>query len=319
MDMKFRILSAAAFAMSCPSWLPAADPQLLNLVMPDAKIVGGVNVDQAKASPFGQYVVRQLQGNDPELQEIAAQTGFDPTRDLHELLLASNGTQPHGTVLILARGIFDPSKIAAAAENAGGTTETYKGVTIVEDRKNKHGFTFLNSTLAVAGDIPNVKAAIDRQAAPAVLPAALLVQINQWSTTEDAWAISEVPLPAVQAPANNPNLPSIPPNTFQSIQQSTAGVKFGSQVLITSQLQADTAQNATSLAAVLQFLVNLAQMKAQQDPQAAAALQSATITTKGNLVNVSLSVPEAQAEALFQLHPKPTTAERSRAKLGRRL
>ena len=37
----------------------AADTQLLSMVMPDAKVVAGVNVDSAKASPFGRYVLAQ--------------------------------------------------------------------------------------------------------------------------------------------------------------------------------------------------------------------------------------------------------------------
>jgi len=37
--------------------LSAADPQLLNLVMPDVKVMADINVEQAKTSPFGQFVL----------------------------------------------------------------------------------------------------------------------------------------------------------------------------------------------------------------------------------------------------------------------
>src|SRR5580700_1979973 len=70
----------------------AADSQLLSLVMPDAKVLAGVNVDSAKASPFGMYVLTQLQSNNTQLQQLIALTGFDPTRDVDEVLAATDAT-----------------------------------------------------------------------------------------------------------------------------------------------------------------------------------------------------------------------------------
>src|SRR5215472_12570406 len=223
MNMKLRILTASTLVMVGTGLLSAADTQLLDLVMPDAKILAGVNVVLAKTSPFGLYLVAQIQGQDKQLQEIEAQTGFDPTRDLHELLLASTGTQPHGSGLTLARGTFKPEKIDAAAQYAGGVSESYKGVTIVEDSKRNTGFAFLNANVAIAGDVASVKGAIDRQTRqtlPAMLPAALLVKVNQLSSMEDAWAISEVPPPVIHPVTNSPNAPNIPTTVFQNIQQA---------------------------------------------------------------------------------------------------
>src|SRR5258705_10392122 len=90
--MKARILTATAVVTALSSLSPAraADQQLLNLLMPDAKVVAGINVDQAKTSPFGQYVLLQMQTQDQHMRELHLQTGFDPTRDVHELLVASS-------------------------------------------------------------------------------------------------------------------------------------------------------------------------------------------------------------------------------------
>src|SRR3982750_1819677 len=92
--MSARFLTTATLVSVLTGVLPAkaADPQLLNLMMPDAKVVAGVNVDQAKTSPFGQYVLTQIQATQSaELQKLTALTGFDPTRDVHEVLVGSNG------------------------------------------------------------------------------------------------------------------------------------------------------------------------------------------------------------------------------------
>jgi hypothetical protein len=269
--------------------------------MPDAKILAGVNVDQAKTSPFGQYIITQLEAQDPHFQEFVAETGFDPTRDLDELLIASNGTAKTAAHLTLARGAFNADSIGAAAKAGGATSEVYNGVTIVENAKHGDGFAFLNGGLAIAGDIASVKAAIDRQSAPSTLPASLLVAVNQLSTTEDAWGISEVPPPALKPPANAPNLPTVPPNTFQKITQATGGVKFGAQIVFNAQLLANTAPDATAVANVLQFLTNLGEMRFQQNAQALAALKSVAINANGNTVTISASIPEAQVEALAQM------------------
>src|SRR5580700_2234989 len=99
--MNARILTTATLAIAFTAVLPAkaADPQLLNLVMPDAKVLAGVNVDQAKTSQLGQYVLSQMQSSDQDMQKLIALTGFDPTRDVHELLAASNGTPNTGLAL----------------------------------------------------------------------------------------------------------------------------------------------------------------------------------------------------------------------------
>ncbi len=306
MNMKPPIVNAAMLAALCAGLLPAADPQLLNLVMPDAKVLAGVNVDQAKTTAFGIYVLNQIEAQGAQhLQQVAALTGFDPTRDLHELLMASNGVPGGKTGLILARGNFDASRIQAAGVAGGGTTTNYNGVTLLLDPKQTHAVAFLDPTLVVAGDVASVKGAIDRQNGAAPLSAALLVQVNQWSAAEDAWAIAAAPLAAVKPPANptNPSAQALQ-NAFQNVQQAAGGVKFGDPIVFTGQAQADTAQNATSLAGVAQFLTSMAQLQAQQkNPQAAALLSSLTVTTSGNQVNVSLNVPESQAEQTFQLRP----------------
>src|SRR5438105_11077360 len=127
--MKAQIFSAALLA-AFSGVLSAADPQLLNLLMPNAKVIAGVNVDQAKGTQFGQYVLNQLQSHDTEMQQLITLTGFDPRRDVRELLVASDGAVDGKTGIALARGTFDVPKITALAIEHGAATESYGGVTI---------------------------------------------------------------------------------------------------------------------------------------------------------------------------------------------
>ena len=115
----------------------AADPELLNLLAPDAKVVAGVNVEQAKGTQFGQYLLNQLQNHDSEMQKLIALTGFDPRRDVREVLVSSDGNPQAKTGLAVAKGNFDVAKITAAAVAHGATMETYGSVTIIEPPQNK--------------------------------------------------------------------------------------------------------------------------------------------------------------------------------------
>jgi hypothetical protein len=329
MDMKLRIVSAFILASPWAGVLQAADPRLLNLIMPDAKILAGVNVSQARTSRFGQFVISQVQAQGTHLQDIIAKTGFDPTSDLDELLVASNGAQSNASHLTLACGTFNADKIIDAATAAGATSEVYKDITIVENLQHGQAFAFLSPTIgfcqsgfsiAVAGGVADVKGAIDRrQISQAPIDAGFLAAVNQLST-EHAWAVSLVPPPAIKPPANAPNLPNVPPTVFQNVQQAHGGVTFGQDmVMLNAQLQADTSQNATALANVLQFLLNLGQMQAPQGSQATAALKSVNISTNGQTVKVSAAVPEEQVEALIQSRPQPKIERREGPRPQRRL
>jgi hypothetical protein len=302
--MSLRIASTAALAGFFAVTLPAkaADPQLLNLVMPDAAVLAGVNVDQAKTSPFGQFVLNQVQTSD--IQKLAAVTGFDPTRDVHEVL-AAIGPAGSKTALALARGSFNPTQIAAAAALKGGTTtETYAGVDIIEDQKQTHGVAFLSSSLAVAGDVASVKAAIDRQKTPSSLPAAVLVQVGQWSNSQDAWVISTVPPATLHPAAGTAAIPGVGPAAaanpaLQSIQSAAGGVKFGETVVVTAQATSDNAPDAESLANTLKLLAAVAQMQAQNHAGLQTLAKSLQVSSQGTAVNISFSISQAQIQELI--------------------
>ena len=321
--MNARILTTATLFTAFAGVLTAqaADSQLLSLVMPDAKVLAGVNVDQAKASPFGLYVLTQMQSNGAAMQQLISLTGFDPTRDVHELLAATSAVPKGDKGLAVARGNFDLSKITAVASEHGALTEIYSGVTIIEDPKQLCGIAFLDSTLVIAGDVANVKAAIDRPQSGQALPASVINLVNQWSNSQDAWVITTVSPSSLQPLSAAPKLPGIGANAagvFQQIQQAAAGVKFGNVVTIKAQAQADTAQNASSMSDALKMLVNLAQMQAsQKEPQLAALVQGLTIAAQGNLLNVTLSLPQAQIQQLVNQSKKVVVSPAARKVVGK--
>jgi TonB family protein len=294
-----RLLPLAAATVLAGS-LYAADPQLLSMAMPDSRVMAGVNFEQAVLSPLGQFL-QALTGRlpNPGFTWLTESAGFDPRWDLREILVSSNGLTGGNSIIVLSRGTFNVPKIIAAFQAGGGTIETYKGVPIVG---KQDGWAFPDSTLAINGNVDSLRAAIDRMSAPASINSTLAAQVNQLSTTEDAWFVSMAPLSEFQQKPSAVTGDAGPFAIIAKVQQSSGGVKFGANVAISLQAVSQTDQDAAALAAVLKSLPALVQMggSKRQVPDVAALLQSLNVTTEGHVTKISMSVPETQIEEAMQ-------------------
>lgn len=164
----------------------AADPQLMTMVMPDAKIMAGMNATKARTSPFGQFIVSKMSLLGAQMQPLIAATGFDPFQDVSELLAATAADPSKPTGLLLVRGNFNPDKITALVTGRSGVlVEPYDGSTLVSvtnsNNNNTMAVAFLGSTLAAAGDLASVKAAVDRNGGAVAIDPALAAQVTQLS------------------------------------------------------------------------------------------------------------------------------------------
>ncbi len=300
--MRQTALLAVAFLTGLPAL--ALDSQLLNLVMPDARVMAGMNVTNARNSAFGQFILRQIPAGEQSLDNLISVTGFDPRQDLTEILMASAAQQGSKSALVLARGTFDVAKITAALK--GQQAQTYDGATLIlpANAKNNGAVAFLNGSIAIAGDAASVKAALDRQNNANSVDAGLAAKAQALSNAEDAWSVSIASLgsllPAGAAATTSSNQIT---GILKDVQSSSGGVKFTNDTVnITGQAIADTPQNAGALGDVIRLIVTLVSSNSSANAQSAAAaqlLQSLQITTEGNAVNLALSVPESQLEAFL--------------------
>jgi hypothetical protein len=195
--MRQTILSCVG-ALVLSSGLFAADSQLLNLAMPDAQVMAGLNVTTAKTSTFGQFLLTQLasRGGD-QFEKLSALTGFDPRRDLTEVLAASVGTPGQKSGLLLAKGSFNVSQLTDAIRQNGKnvTVETYNGATLVTGGGKDNGaIAFLGVDIAIAGDPASVKAAVDRSSRTSSISPALLSKVQTLSAADVAWSVTLQPL-----------------------------------------------------------------------------------------------------------------------------
>jgi hypothetical protein len=322
--MRFRSIIAASLLVAGSAY--GADPKLLNLVMPEAQIMAGVNVTTAKISPFGQFILGRIgsmeaAGTDPGFQKFIEATGFDPRKDVAEVLLASTGDRSNPGGLILAKGAFNVALMVEAAkkQDHGPVVSTYAGATLFSiepaaadgnspapaKAEVAHGLAFLDGSIAVAGDLASVKAALDRAKGVNSIAPALAARVQALSTATDAWTVSLASLASL-LPVDTGSKGGSAAQPLQSIKNvlsSSGGVKLGTDIQITGQAVATDAPSAKSLGDLVRMVGALVTMGAGQDPQMAAAaqlVQNLKVSEDGATVNLSLTVPESQVETLIQ-------------------
>src|ERR1700730_19373553 len=128
--MRLRLLAVSSF-LALATVASAADPQLLKLVMPDAKVVSGIDIDKVRSTPFGMFFLNQLPAPSSSFQQFVNATGFDPRRDIHEVLMASPGDPAKKSGLLLVRADFDTARILSLAASMGKTPDMYQGGAIL--------------------------------------------------------------------------------------------------------------------------------------------------------------------------------------------
>ncbi|HVN04059.1 MAG TPA: hypothetical protein VMT86_06545 [Bryobacteraceae bacterium] len=287
-------------AVLSTSTLLAVDQGLLSLAPPDAQILAGINLEHAKAAPLGRFIQAQSQQKQElELSAMEKTMGFDPWRDVREVLVAAGPPDP-GAFLVLLRGTFGVPRIVEAALANGGAAETYNGAIVVQRRTDKTALAFPGQTLAIIGPPATVRAAIDRKAGPAVISPALLEQVNQLSATQDAWFVSAAPLAGLDMQS--------PFAGLTKMQRSSGGLKSGAELVISLRGWFATAQDASALAAQLKVLLISADLYVRDSYRPASGLlRNLNVSAEGLVVNLSVSAPESQIEQLLSSSPRSFT------------
>jgi hypothetical protein len=290
----------------------AVDPGLLNLVPPETKILTGIQVDSSLVSPFGKYVLGQIQFDDADFQKFVTETGFDPRRDLREILAATDST---GKTLVLGRGTFNTSRISGAAQTAGGAVKQYRGAEMLvhTHRDGATALVFLDSGTAVMGDEAMVRSAIDRRSGGATLTGALVTKAKAVSSNNHAWfATTSSPAEFLAGKVGDPNLSgAMQGNLMQAILEASGGMKFGtSAIQLFGEAVMRSEKDAQALVDVMKFLAGLVQTKSS-DPRVgkiASLADAAKFSSEGNIMRLNMTLPEDMVEKLFMSVTKAKAA-----------
>ncbi len=274
----------------------AADSSLLRLAPADSEALIGINIRQILASDFGKMAMAQATApSNPQVKAFADMAGFDPMHDLDEVLIAAPAKQ-NPSALFLLRGKFDVAKLAGLAAMGGMKAADYKGVQIMVKSGQKGGFSavaVIDPTLIVGGDEAAVRAFVDRHGESAGLGEAITAKAGEASKANDIWMVVHAAPSAFAPQGGNPGAAG---KVMESIEQASLGVKFGSDIVIWVQAVTHTPEDAAGLVSALQFFSGMAAGQ-KSNPQMTAMLQKLKIGSEGNTAKISLTIPEADAEA----------------------
>jgi hypothetical protein len=294
----------------------AVDNGLLALVPENSQVIVGINVVTSRNSDLGQYLSTRFNtGEAKGLEQLSAETGFDPRRDLDSIVFAGSppaaGTKHDmSSGLVLARGTFDQNKIRSAALAKGAVVQTFSGVDfyLQSTGNEKKAFAFLENDVFATGSIADLRQAVAHRLTPASLNPSLRELISQAATENDIWFVSTVPASRFASHLQPEMDQSVGGSqTLQAVTAASGGIRFGSSVQITVDAVARSDKDASALADVVRFGASLLQMKGQSDHHTtllASALNQMLVSATGPNVHLSLSIPETTLEQLAETTPQ---------------
>jgi hypothetical protein len=182
-DSGFSLCMVFSFALiafpSAISAQPRIDNVLERMVPPGSTSLVGSHMDLIKQTEIYKKMVatRSL----AQVDQFAIETGFDPRRDVRELLYA---TTPQGSVM-LARGTFhlNSTTLKNMKKTRHGQYDIWG--------QGANGFCILDSTLAAAGELPALEAALDEWTSGSHMAAQpLLSRVAGVNPQSQLWGIS---------------------------------------------------------------------------------------------------------------------------------
>lgn len=306
--MRYILAACTLLAGGALSTFAAVDPALLALIPGGVKLVSGVQLDQARNSEFGRYMLNRIDAEDESFQQFTEQTGFDPRRDLDEFVFATTGqSADHNEPIfvIAARGTFDRTLMEQKAKAKGAALQSYQGVDLITHNEKDHrsiGVAFLDGGIAVMSDPATLRQIVANRTTPTALDPVLEDQVLKVSANNDAWFASSMSgsflTRHLEHEADRPIHNS---QALQSILQSSGGVHFGDVVEFSFDAITRSPQDAVSLADLFRLGGSMVQMQRQADPRAgiiASAIDKMTISNDGPNLHATFGLTEKNLEQL---------------------
>ena len=279
-----RLARGIGLLLVTAGWACAADPGLVELIMPDAHLVIGMDFARIRTSAVGEMFRTGLQagmqqaGAGAELQGVFAQLGFNPFDEIQELVVATTGAGKNPPTLVAMRG---SARLRQLMESQ-----------VMRSRPGAPGLTSIGDIL-VGGDEAQVRAAKVRHGRGASLHGAMAKRIAEMSANYDVWVISNIPVSTLaqnMKDAKGPALGNM--QALQSIEQFSAGIGMRNDFVLQIEAVTHDAKSAGALGDSVQMLLAMAQQGAAgKDPSAEDALKRVEFGVQGKVVRLGIKVP----------------------------
>lgn len=279
-------------------------PSELNYVPADAAIVAYANVRQIMDSETRQRLKQAMPPQSGQ-KEFESETGIDIEHDINYVVAALTDAasgDPGG--LVIARGSFNTAQLESLITSHGGVAEEYRNKRLLtvsnlhSTQFDGHGHSsdhhidsitvaFLEPGLVGIGPEPTIKNAIDAEmSAHSITSNADMMQlVSDIDGGNNAWAVGR--LDAI----NQAEIPvqvrtHIPPvKTFAVMAHIDGGIRG------TLRADANDDQSAENLRQIVNGFLAFGRLQAQNDPKAAAVMQTLQLTGSGKTVALSFTIP----------------------------
>lgn len=283
-------------------------PEELRYMPSSASVVGYVEVREIMTSELRQKLLKSFVGDqqDSHRREFQELTGINFETDIERIVVCFDSTQadPKSSALILARGLFDGTKIEALMREHGAQVQDYKGkrLIVAEHDDAPFALTFIEPGLAAFGATSLVQHAIDLHATGGSSAATNddLVSHIKGLQGGNAWVVGRMDI--LRQRANLPDVVSnqIPPITWFSVRGQVDG---GLQAQVTAEAKDD--ESANMLRDVVRGFLALAKLQTSTKPEFQRFVQSLQLGGTGKTVSLQLEVPAQVFDALGAVFPKP--------------
>jgi hypothetical protein len=278
--------------------LSAADPKIDNVLIkmapPGSTSLVGAHMDAIRQTDLYRRMVAERKL--PDVDRFAAETGFDPRRDVRELLYV---TAPGETNVMLARGAFRPN----VSKMRDLKLVRHGEYSIFVNADGKAGFCILDATLAAAGDLAGIEAALDEWKSGSHTGAEpLLARIRAASPAAQLWGVSTgvAGFLADYMPraSNGVNFSRI----FRGLEDTWFEADFTAGLRASVHGRTQTDQDAVNLRDAAKGLIGLGRLSVpENEPELLRLWDGITVTQDGHNLLVSANIPENLMDKLVAM------------------
>jgi hypothetical protein len=265
------------------------DPALTAFIPSDAVVLAGVHMDQIRTTPI--YLKLSAEKKLPRVVGFSSEVGFDPAKDVNEVLLASDGQN----VLAIMHGDFK------AKRPVGLESTPYNGYTLyIKDPRE--AIAFLDGRTALGGAPGAVRAAIDRsKAGTRGAPPELVARAQVVSAGAQIWAVASGWKGAGPATLREMGNAANLDRMLRSVEGAnlTIDLRAGAHVAATGDCR--TEAEAQSLSESLRGLAGIARLGVPKNrPDLLRAFDGIQVRQQGQQVKVNIDIPEDLADKLLK-------------------
>jgi hypothetical protein len=277
----------------------ATGPDELRYVPSDAAVVAYADVREVMASALRHRMKQSLPGPENGQREFQNQTGINIETDIEHVVAcldrpAAADSKLPGSGMVLARGLFDETKIEALMREHGAVVESYKGKRLIvaspggPAQAPEFALSFFKPGLVAVGNASLIRRAVDLESAGANMTSNdEVMNLVKSLDSGNAWAVGR--FDAIRSAAKlPPGLTQLPAITWFS---ATGQVNDGVTGVVRAEARDD--ESATNLRDVVRGFLALAKLQATSKPELQALVQSLELGGSGKTVALSFSVPGA--------------------------